>query len=327
MSDVTVIVVPRERFSLAERSLRSIYDATRRPFRLVYVDGASPRHVRRRIEAASREHGFTLLRTEYPLSPNEARNLGVRAASATQHIVFVDNDVLVSPGWLESLVRCADETGAWIVGPLYLIGSPGKSRVHMAGGEARIVERDGRRVFHERHLFANRPLADVRPQLERGPCELVEFHALLIRHEVLDRIGPLDEKLLSLNEHVDVCMRVREAGGEVYFEPESVVTYVPPPPWGRGDRSYYLLRWSDAWARATQRRFAEQWDLPADDRMLRAQMHWTKEHRWLLLRTLLNVCGREFGRFLRRRLGDRLDGMLERRIVSRELARRASAGV
>jgi len=38
---VTIVVVPRERFSLAARSLQSIYEQSDVPFRLVYVDGGS----------------------------------------------------------------------------------------------------------------------------------------------------------------------------------------------------------------------------------------------------------------------------------------------
>jgi len=36
----------------------------------------------------------------------------------------VDNDVIVSPGWLEALVACAGETGATVVSPLICQGTP-----------------------------------------------------------------------------------------------------------------------------------------------------------------------------------------------------------
>jgi hypothetical protein len=40
--DVTIVVVAREQFSKSQISLESIYAATPRPFRLVYVDGNFP---------------------------------------------------------------------------------------------------------------------------------------------------------------------------------------------------------------------------------------------------------------------------------------------
>src|SRR5262249_24309080 len=45
--DVTIVVVPRERFSFARASLEALYRHTDPPFHLVYVDGGSPRRVRR----------------------------------------------------------------------------------------------------------------------------------------------------------------------------------------------------------------------------------------------------------------------------------------
>ena len=127
---VTVVVVPRERFSGTQQSLESIYAHTRRPFDLVYVDGGSPPEIQAYLKKASEDHHFTLIRTDYILSPNEARNLGVGKVD-TDYVVFIDNDVTVSTGWLAALTKCADETGSWVAGPLYLIGPPGTDVVHM----------------------------------------------------------------------------------------------------------------------------------------------------------------------------------------------------
>src|SRR5437660_8455617 len=48
---VTVIVVPRERFSSVPRSLECVYRDTNVPFNLVYVDGGSPEKTKRYLEA------------------------------------------------------------------------------------------------------------------------------------------------------------------------------------------------------------------------------------------------------------------------------------
>jgi hypothetical protein len=55
-------------------------------------------------------------------------------------VAFIDNDVIPERGWLEALRRCMDETGAWIVGPLYCEGEPDAAVAHMAGGEAHFEE-------------------------------------------------------------------------------------------------------------------------------------------------------------------------------------------
>ncbi|MGH7402794.1 MAG: glycosyltransferase family 2 protein [Candidatus Rokuibacteriota bacterium] len=283
LAEVTLIVVPRERFGMTRRSLESIYANTDPPFTLIYVDGRSPAATRRYLAAQAKERGFRLIRTERYLTPNEARNLGIAQAS-TPYVVFVDNDVLVTPGWLEALVRCARETGAWVVGPLYCMGEIEQQTVHMTGGHAHIFEQDGARRFREDHRFWGNPLPQVRPRLRRESCEMVEFHCMLVGSHVFQRLGPLDEGLKSALENPDFCMSVRQAGGEIYFEPAALITYLPPPPLAWSDLLFFLRRWSNAWNRASLRRFQEKWHLPGDDPNLTRQFTlWTRWRRQALV--------------------------------------------
>jgi hypothetical protein len=59
-------------------------------------------------------------------------------------------------------------------------------------------------------------------------------------------------------------MTIAEAGGTVYFEPDSLVTYVPGPPLELTDMHFYMLRWSNAWTMASLDRLREKWDLATD---------------------------------------------------------------
>jgi GT2 family glycosyltransferase len=318
----TIVVVPRERFSGTQRSLESVFEHTTPPFKLVYVDGGSPNHVGRFLETQARAQGFTLIRTPYYLSPNQARNIGLREVD-TKYVVFIDNDVVVTPGWLDELVKCAEETGAWAVGPLYCIGEPEAGFIHVAGGVAEIREHDGRRFLHEEHRFTGRKVRDVRPTLRREPVGHAEFHCMLVKMAMFQRLGPFDEGLLSSREHVDFCLTVRQAGGEVYFEPESVVTHVPPPPFAWSDVPYFLTRWSEAWNRASLDHIRKKWNLSDDDPHLIHQAEWLRAHRWIALEPTLSV--------LRRVLGWRLSSGLQRHcflpvedVLTRWLVRRTA---
>jgi GT2 family glycosyltransferase len=261
---VTIVVSPRERFSCTRESLESIYELTDTPFKLVYVDGNSPREVRCYLEAQSQEKNFQLVRTENYLSPNQARNIGL-AQVDTKYVVFFDNDVIVSPGWLDALVQCAEETDASVVGPLMCQHLPLHEVVHFAGGESRIVEDvKGGRHLREKMYKQGHRVAKVRDQLQRTPTELAEFHCVLVRTAIFEKIGPLDEAMFNTKEHLDFCMTVAEAGGTVYFEPDSIVTYVPGPPLELTDIPFYMLRWSDAWVLNSLQRLREKWDLTED---------------------------------------------------------------
>lgn len=297
----TIVVVPRERFGVTRRSLDAIYANTAGPFHLVYVDGGSPARIQRYLAGEASTRGFTLVRTDRYLTPNEARNLGLRHARS-RYVVFIDNDAVPAPGWLDKLVECAETTGAWVVGPMYFIGEPEREEIHMAAGDARIEERPTGRRFVERHRFAGKRLADVRAELRRTPCEQVEFHCMLVRADVFERLGPLDEGLRSVAEHTDLCLLVRREGGAVYFEPDSVVTYVTGGKFSWADTAFYMRRWSHAWNEASIERFRVKWDLPPGEAGMKALSRWAEGHRHIpfepTLRKLEGVVGWRLGHWL-----------------------------
>jgi GT2 family glycosyltransferase len=309
----TIVVVPRERFGVTRRALEAIYANTRGPFHLVYVDGGSPARIRRYLAAQSRARGFTLVRSNRYLTPNEARNLGLRHVR-TRYVVFIDNDAVPAPGWLDKLVECAETTSAWIVGPLYFIGEPEQQEIHMAAGDARIEERPGGRRFVERHRFAGKRPAEVRARLVRQPCEQVEFHCMLVRAEVFERLGPLDEELRSVAEHTDLCMLVRRHGGDVYFEPDAIVTYITSGRFGLWDYAYFFRRWSEAWTEASIERFREKWELPVGEAGTKSVARWNEEHRRIPLKPTQRALERVFGWRCGRWLGHDVLLGLERRL-------------
>ncbi|NJL09590.1 MAG: glycosyltransferase [Calothrix sp. SM1_7_51] len=266
--EVTVVVVPRERFSFTCESLESIYEHTSIPFKLVYVDGGSPSHIKSYLENQSQLRDFQLIRTNYFLSPNRARNIGLGQVK-TKYVVFIDNDVVVSPGWLKAMVDCAEETQATIVTPLTGEGEPVHERVHCAGGEAHIVVKgegtQAKRYIHAKLSYRGRKLKDVQSKLKRESTELAEFHCIMVRTAIFEQVGLLDEALMNTKEHVDFCMLVSNAGGSIYLEPTSVVTYVPGKLIDWSDFYFYILRWSDAWGTSSLNRLNDKWNLNDDE--------------------------------------------------------------
>ncbi|MGB3470395.1 MAG: glycosyltransferase [Erythrobacter sp.] len=268
--DATIVIVPRERFGSAVESLESVVKLTARPYALVYIDCASPKHIAAQIKLICERHGFSYYRFEEVLSPNAARNTGLRKVS-TPYVVFLDNDVIVSEGWLEALLSCARETGAEVVAPLTCQKEPLHSEIHQAGGEFAADHRaflaappEDRRIT-DVHVLQGAKVMDV--TLKRAETQCCEFHCALVRTDVFARIGELDERLLATKEHIDFCMTVWASGGTVLFEPESVVTYLFPGrnnPLIRGDRKFFALRWSPQWQQKSLDHFQAKWSLHRD---------------------------------------------------------------
>lgn len=261
---VTIIVVPRERFSCTQESLESIYEHTTIPFHLIYVDGNSPEKIHNYLNQQSQEKKFQLLRTDYYLTPNQARNLGLSYVK-TPYLVFIDNDVIVSKGWLKALLTCAEETNAAVVGPLMCQEKPLHEIVHFAGGESHIwVDKTGRKRLREKMYKQGQKVQDLLPKLQRTETELAEFHCVLVRRNIFDKIGVLDEALMNTKEHLDFCMTVREKGEKVFFEPSCLVTYTFGEPLEWSDLHYYMLRWSNAWTLSSLHRLRDKWQLSED---------------------------------------------------------------
>jgi len=301
--DVTVVMSPRERFSGIDLSINSLYEAPGARFEFICVDGGGPASIRRYLVAEARRRGFHLIRTKHYLTPNEARNLAIPEVK-TKYIAFVDNDVIFAPDWLKALTRCADETGADIVTPIVCYGKPVHTKIHFAGGTATFASRSGKRTIKTAHRLIERQLSEVKGELLREPTELAEFHCVLVRRDVFERFGPLDGKLKSMHEHIDLCLTVRNAGGTVMFEPASVVTNLWEMPLRLSDLPYFFCRWNDDWASESRMHFERKWDVRFSDDSARIFVTW---HRG-------EACSRARG-LARKFVGRRISGTLYEKSV------------
>lgn len=310
---VTIVVGPRERFSHTQASLESVYRHTRYPFDLVYVDVCTPPVIQTYLEAQAQAKGFQLIRMDYYISPNQARNVGLRQvlkAAQSQYVVFLENDVVVEPGWLTQLVACAEDTGAEVVGPLTCIGQPEHGVIHNAGGATYIlndVKPDGRvkRRLRQEAYLTGKAIAQVQDQIHRVQCDYVEFHCLMARTDLFGKIGLLDEGMLATREHIDFCLSVTEVGGKIYCEREAIVTTDtvgiaqnkkgleelfgtnPLPDFKPYDLPYFMVRWCNAWDRASLDHLRQKWNLAEDSYFKKRYRIIGNRRRELLVRPLV----------------------------------------
>jgi Flp pilus assembly pilin Flp/glycosyltransferase involved in cell wall biosynthesis len=267
---VTIVVSPRDRFSLAVAALEDLISTTVFPFELVYIDAGSPAKIACQLERLVLSQRGIYVRVNGFLTPNEARNRGQRLAT-TPFVVFLDNDVFVSPDWLARLVETAIETGADVVAPLTCQGLPLHTEIHQAGGEfAPSLELflSGDKTswsITDIHLGQGASVAETR--LQRSKIQCCEFHCTLVRKDVFARFGELDENLLATKEHIDFSMTVWNGGGQILLDPRSIVTFRYPDrinPVKLTDWPFFNLRWSPEWQRSSLKHFQHKWGRGAD---------------------------------------------------------------
>ncbi|MFT6958649.1 MAG: glycosyltransferase involved in cell wall biosynthesis [Halieaceae bacterium] len=305
-SAVTICITPRERFSCAVDSLHDIATNTATTFELVYIDANSPQVIAAQLKDICAQHGFTYLRIQEYLPPNKARNTAL-ARVKTPYVVFIDNDLFVQSGWLEALLNCAQETGAWAVGPVVLEGTGFPQIIHMAGGDLDEEKCGDYNCISQQHRYTKQPLSRLRSKLVREPVGCFEFHCVLVRTDVFPQTLFLDEKFLSHQEHLDLARDIRMAGGEVYFEPASIVRYNNARRFQDYDREFFELRWGREWTEKSLEHMREKWNLDPADPWFERLAGWTGQHRLLyershkswVLQVLPLVVKRSIGTWLR----------------------------
>jgi hypothetical protein len=254
-------MIARERHALTEAALECIVRNTTEPYRLIYTDGQTPDWLWQRLEQRAPEWGLELVRHNEPMWPQALRNRVLDSIS-TEYAVFIDNDVMVAPGWLEHLIACADETNAGIVAPLYLWGDGVRpSIIHMAGGFLRKVSTPEGDILLQEHAFENQDPITVAEQLVRTRCDYMEFHCTLIRTKPLKEMGGFDERILNIYEHLDIALEMKKYGYEVYMEPASQVNFLHFAPYRLEDIATYRWRWSDAANEASIKALCEKWQV------------------------------------------------------------------
>lgn len=272
---VTVIVVPRERFSTVLGTLDGIRATVPSDVPVIVVEGGSPGPIRRGLRRRSAAGGIDLVSHRGPIVPNRARNDGAERAR-TEFLVFVDNDMVFEPGWLEALVRRAVEDRADVVAPLICIGPPRAAVIHHAGGQLRWKRTEGREVLGEDHRLKDVEIDRFDPVAAPPENMVAEFHCVLMRRSLWDRLAPLDERLVT-REQMDLALRCLALGARVRFEADAVVTYFARIAFSLSDLRYHLFRWSDPLVMRSLEVFERTWGVDLDRERVRDR--WIGNHR------------------------------------------------
>lgn len=309
-----IVVVPRERYSSTIESVRCILDSVPEHIRVVVVRGGMPNRTCNTL--ADLDHGrVEIVGPARHLAPNAARAIGLHHSTA-RYVVFVDNDIFPSKGWLEPLLNTAIDEDAWVVRPVVMQSwCDGRVTVHETGGDCHLEEQHGhtRLVRSHRHLGQD---PDIVASLGRERVEMFEFHAVLFDRARLVEIGGPDERMLAQGDHLDLALRVRAAGGGIWLEPKSRVTYKIPDRVAVRELSFFLGRWSPSWIRSSRTAFCTEHGIEepdGPDRMWR----YADEHRayaWLPIgraaaavarRGTPLAAARQFDRLIGRHIADR----------------------
>ncbi len=144
-------------------------------------------------------------------------NFGIRKALSKgyDYIVLLNQDTEVSQDWLSELSRVAQKyQEAGIVQSMLLLS------------EERALTNNAGNAFHYLGFgFIKNYRQKAEPWVQKGNFEIgyASGAAMLIKKEVLERIGAFDEKFFMYHEDLDLCWRARIAGYKIIVAAKSIV--------------------------------------------------------------------------------------------------------
>lgn len=185
-------------------------------------------------------------------------NVGIRYAlkDGANYVCILNNDTTVAPGFMSLLLKALesrDEAG--VVIPL-IADMVDPDRVWALGAA---VDRTRGEITR---LHAGESVSALHTK-EPFEVDIAPGTAMLVKREVFERVGLLDEKFFLFYEEADWCLPVRQSGYQIVAVPSSVIWHKVTAALGQTSPAvdYYMLR----------------------NRLFFIGRHWAGPARWYLL--------------------------------------------
>ena len=231
---VSVIIVTWNGRALLERFLPSVLATDYPDLEVVVADNASTDGTAEWLA----EHHPDVVVARHPENWLFARGNNAALASATGELVcFLNNDVEVPPGWLQSLVAAMEDPGVVAVQPK-LRQLDDRALFEYAGASGGFLDSTGVPFTRGRLFFTLEP--DLGQYDDARDVFWATGAALLVRRAAFEAAGGFEEAFGMHMEEIDLCWRLQRAGGRIRVEPAAEVYHLGGASLPRGARKTYL---------------------------------------------------------------------------------------
>jgi O-antigen biosynthesis protein len=249
---VSLIIPTRDRAELLSACIRSIRAHTRYPaYEILIVDnGSVEEETKRLFTELAADPSVRILPQPGPFNFSALNNAAARGARGSI-LGLVNNDVeAIEDGWLDEMVSLAARPEIGCVGARLLY--PDRRLQH--GGV--VVGLGG--VAGHAHRFASDMEVGYLDRLRAvHDVSAVTAACLLVRKDVYERVGGLDESLIVTFNDVDFCLKVRAAGYLNLWTPFATLVHHESVSRGRDFAPTKARRFADEYATMQRRWGAE----------------------------------------------------------------------
>jgi len=215
---VGVVTVTYNSGRVIDGFLRSLL-AQAHPFFILYaVDNASTDSTLERIAACS-DKRIRVIANPDNRGIAEANNQGIEAALANgcELVLLMNNDTEFEPQLFQKLVAGLDQYACDMIAPKILFHHDPRLIWSAGGG---MDPRKGYAGFHHGYGEMDRGQHDAPRRVEHAPA-----CCLLIRREVFDRIGMMDDRYFTYVEDTDFSYRAMKGGLQLMYLPSATVLH------------------------------------------------------------------------------------------------------
>lgn len=170
----------------------------------------------------------TVLKNTKNLGFAGGNNVGIKYIlnKGADFVFLLNNDTLLSPDTIQSLINAvAGVEKAGIFGPkiYFTKGHETHPSRYKKNDLGQVLWYAGGKIDWDNVVASHRGVDEVDHQQyeERVKTAFISGCAMLVKREVFEKVGMFDEKYFLYYEDVDLCLRARKKGIEVYYIPQS----------------------------------------------------------------------------------------------------------
>jgi len=191
------------------------------------------------VDNASEDHTTEIIQTQFPyvILKQNRKNVGFAAAnnqalgnSSGAFVLLLNPDTVILPEALSKMLAFLEQhSEVGVVGPK-ILNEDGSIQLTCARRLPNLLmevwklsgldERFRRSKIFGRHLMSYWDHQDSRP------VELLSGACMLMRREVIQRCGPLDDRFFFMYEDVEFCHRVLQNGYKIYYLADAAIKHL-----------------------------------------------------------------------------------------------------
>jgi len=215
---VSIIIVNFNGHEVIENCLNSVLNTNSTKFEVIVVDNGSTDSSIKFLQnfADKSSVRVKLIKNPKNLGFAEGNNLGIGNSSG-KYIAFLNNDTIVDPNWLQSIVTFLEKDKQTGAVQSLLLAEDG-FKVDSLGGVIDIFGTAEDRVVSMGNLRT--PHSEIEEIFSACAASMV------VRKSVLEEVGNFDPKFFAYYEDVDLCWRIRLRGYAIVLDLNSVVYHI-----------------------------------------------------------------------------------------------------